>query len=131
MIVSFGKVSDVMSKINTPTLDRMLEIQGQSQLCGEFLEWLQSKYTMYDKKVKREFPFMDVMRDTGDYINIEKLLAEFFDIDLDEAEKEKTMLMEAEKNKTKPHHCELCGAYIKEERLQVCDECGRSERGSS
>lgn len=112
-----------MSKVNTPTLDRMLEIQEQSQLCGEFLEWLQSKYTMYDKKIKRESPFMDVMRDTGDYINTEKLLAEFFDIDLGEADKEKSLLLEAERNKTKPHHCKLCGEYIKEERLQVCDKC--------
>lgn len=84
-----------MSKINTPTLDRMLEIQEQSQLCGEFLDWLLSKYTMYDKKMKRESPFMDVMRDCGDYINKEKLLAEFFDIDLDEAEKEKTICLKA------------------------------------
>ena len=83
---------------NTPTLDRMLEIQEQSQLCGEFLEWLQSKYSMYDKKIKRESPFIDVMRDTGDYINTEKLLAEFFDIDLEEADKEKSMLLEAERN---------------------------------
>ncbi len=64
--------------MKTPTLDRILEIQEQSQLCGEFLNWLLSKYTMYDKKMKRESPFMDVMRDTGDYINKEKLLADFF-----------------------------------------------------
>lgn len=32
------------------TLDRMLEIQEQSQLCGEFLEWLQSKYSIFDKR---------------------------------------------------------------------------------
>lgn len=84
-----------MSKINTPTLDRMLKIQEQSQLCGEFLDWLLSKYTMYDKKMKRESPLMDVMRDCGDYINKEKLLAEFFDIDLDEAEKEKATCLKA------------------------------------
>lgn len=82
-----------MSKIDTSTLNRMLEIREQSQFCGEFLEWLQSKYTMYDKKIKHESPFMDVMRDTGDYINTEKLLAEFFDIDLDEVEKEKEMCL--------------------------------------
>lgn len=81
--------------MNTPTLDRMLEIQEQSQLCGEFFKWLQSKYAMYDKKIKRESPFIDVMRDSGDYINAEKLLAEFFDIDLDEAEKEKHMCLKA------------------------------------
>lgn len=33
---------------------------------------------MYDKKMKKESPFMDVMRERGDYINKEKLLAEFF-----------------------------------------------------
>ena len=88
-----------MSKINTPTLDRMVEIQEQSQLCGEFLEWLQSKYTMFDKKIKRESPFMDVMRDNGDYVNTEKLLAEFFGIDLDEANKEKSMLLRTLHNK--------------------------------
>ena len=112
-----------MSKINTPTLDRMVEVQEQSQLCGEFLEWLQSKYTMFDKKIKRESPFMDVMRDTGDYINTEKLLAEFFGIDLEEADKEKSMLLEVERNKTKSHHCKLCGAYIEKEHLSVCDKC--------
>lgn len=109
--------------MNTPTLDRMIEIREQSQLCGEFLEWLQSKYTMYDKKVKRESPFMDVMRDTGDYINTEKLLAEFFDIDLDEAEREKEQLLQIEQNKHKSHHCKLCGSYIEEDNLSVCDKC--------
>lgn len=112
-----------MSKINTPTLDRMVEIQEQSQLCGEFLEWLQNKYTMFDKKIKRESPFMDVMRDTGDYINIEKILAEFFGIDLEEAEREKELLLELETNKHKEHHCVCCGAYIEEERLKVCNKC--------
>lgn len=109
--------------MNTPTLDRMLEIQENSQLCGKFLEWLQSKYTMYDKKIKRESPLMDVMRDTGDYINTENLLAEFFDIDLDEAEKEKEQLLQIEQNEHKIHHCKLCGAYIEKDDLSVCDKC--------
>lgn len=77
---------------STPTLDRMLEIQEQSQLCGEFLEWLQSKYSMFDKDQSRENPFINVMG-TSDYINTEKLLAEFFDIDLNEAEREKQGLL--------------------------------------
>ena len=79
-----------MDKIKTPTLDRMLEIQEQSQLCGEFLEWLQKRYAMFDKKQKRE---SGVFFGSGDYINIEKLLAEFFEIDLKEAEKERSMLL--------------------------------------
>lgn len=66
-----------MNKIETPTLDIMIEIQEQSQLCGEFLDWLLRKYTMFDRKQKRESPFANVMGN-GDYINKEKLLAEFF-----------------------------------------------------
>ena len=59
-----------MDKIETPTLDRMVEIQEQSQLCGEFLDWFLRKYTVFDRKQKRESPFADVMGN-GDYINKE------------------------------------------------------------
>ncbi len=75
---------------NTPTLDRMLEIQEQSQICGEFLEWLQIKYAMFDKKQKRD---SGVFVGSGDYINIEKLLSEFFKIDLEEAEREREKIL--------------------------------------
>lgn len=63
-----------MKKSKTPTLDRMVEIQEQSQLCGEFLDWFLGKYTVFDRKQKRENPFADVMGN-GDYINKEKLLS--------------------------------------------------------
>ena len=81
-----------MGEVKTPTLDRMVEIQDQSQLCGEFLDWFLRKYAVFDKKQKRESPFADVMSN-GDYINKEKLLAEFFDIDLVEAEKERQAIL--------------------------------------
>ena len=81
-----------MSKVETPTLDRMLEIQEDSQLCGEFLEWLQGKYAMFELRTPREDHFY---HGTGDYINTEKLLAEFFKIDLEEAEREKEELLRA------------------------------------
>lgn len=83
-----------MEKLKTPTLDKMVEIQEQSQLCGEFLDWFLRKYTVFDRKQKRESPYANVMGN-GDYINKEKLLAEFFDIDLDEAEREKDMLLQS------------------------------------
>lgn len=82
-----------MEKPKTPTLDKMLEIREQSQLCGEFLDWFLDKYTVFDRKQKRENPFANVMGN-GDYINKEKLLADFFDIDLDEAEREKDILLQ-------------------------------------
>lgn len=83
-----------MEKLKTPTLDKMVEIQEQSQLCGKFLDWFLRKYTVFDRKQKRESPYANVMGN-GDYINKEKLLAEFFDIDLDEAEREKDMLLQS------------------------------------
>lgn len=106
--------------MNTPMLDKMLKVQEQSQICGEFLEWLQSKYAMFDLRITRDYP---CYFGSGDYINIEKTLAEFFDIDLEEAEKEKELLLEIEMNKKKPHHCILCGEYIEKDKLQVCDKC--------
>ena len=40
--------------MNTPTLDRMLEIQEQSELCGEFLDWFLHKYAVFERRQKRE-----------------------------------------------------------------------------
>lgn len=80
--------------MNTPTLDRMLEIQEQSELCGEFLDWFLYKYTVFEKKQKRESPFVNA-DGAGDFINKERLLAEFFDIDLDEAEMERQHILKS------------------------------------
>lgn len=110
------KISD------TPTLDRMIEIQEQSKLCGEFLDWFLHKYTVFERKQKRESAFVDA-DGVGDHINKEKLLTEFFEIDLEEAEREKRQLLEIEQNKHKPHHCKLCGQYIEKDNLKVCDKC--------
>lgn len=74
----------------TPTLDKMQEIQDSSQICGQFLEWLQSKFAMFKLDTARNEP---VYHGSGDYINIEETLAEFFDIDLSQAEKEKRELL--------------------------------------
>ena len=109
-----------MGKVETPTLDRMLEIQEQSQLCGDFLRWLESKYAMFELRTPREEAYYI---GAGDYINTEKLLAEYFGIDLVEAERERKAIIEMEVNKNKPHHCRCCGAYIEEERLKVCNKC--------
>ena len=80
-----------MNKIETPTLDRMIEIQEKSQICGEFLEFLQYKYAMFELKCKRDDSYFAGI---GDYINKEELLAEFFGIDLEEAERERQSILE-------------------------------------
>lgn len=81
----------MMEEIKTPNLDKIKSLQDQTQLCGEFLEWLQNKYAMFERNITREDPFYV---GTGDYINVEKVLAEFFEINLAEAEKEKEFLLE-------------------------------------
>ena len=69
----------------------MLKIQEESNLCGEFLNWLQNKYAMFElRKPREEAHYIG----SGDYINTEEVLAEFFGIDLVQAEKEKRMLLQ-------------------------------------
>lgn len=80
-----------MKKISTPILDEMMEIQEKSQICGEFLEFLQNKYAMFELKCKRDNPYFVGV---GDYINTETILAEFFGIDLEEAENERRAILE-------------------------------------
>ena len=45
--------------MNTPTLDRLLEIQEQSELCGEFLDWFLYKYAVFERRQRRESPFVN------------------------------------------------------------------------
>ena len=85
----------MLEKISeTPTLDKMLEIQEQSELCGDFLDWFLHKYAVFERRQKRESSFVNP-DGAGDYINKERLLAEFFDIDLDEAERERESILKS------------------------------------
>lgn len=79
-----------MEEIKTPVLDRMEELKEKSQTCGEFLEWLQGKYAIFRKDETKTEP---IYTGVGDFVDTEKILAEFFRIDLKEAEKEKEQLM--------------------------------------
>ena len=83
-----------MSKVETPMLDKMLKVQEESQICGEFLEWLQARYALFKLNVPRENPYFI---GSGDYINTEHLLAEFFGIDLAQAEEERLKIIEEQK----------------------------------
>ena len=83
-----------MEEIKTPTLEKIKAIQEERELCDKFLDWLLQRYTVFDRKQVRDFPFADVMG-AGDYINKEQLLAEFFDVDLDKADKERELLLKS------------------------------------
>lgn len=103
-----------MKQPATPTLEAMSEIHPQSQAIGEFLEWLSTEKSIVLAEVHRHGPqcegwdheegrfdpgsrprcdFQDGDMHFASY-SIEKLLAEFFEIDLNKAEQEKRALLD-------------------------------------
>lgn len=70
--------------MKTPELDKQVRLHDKTQLIGEFLEWLMSNYTvcsLVDGLTE------DRYAPTGK--NIDKIIAEFFNIDLVKCEKER------------------------------------------
>src|SRR6266540_1625065 len=101
----------------TPELERMQKVRERSQEIGDFLEWCRGRGAVLAVQhkhdagcgeiVKDKDPFVNVInvlvgRDCGlkndEYApltyNIEKLLAEYFQIDLERAESEKRALLD-------------------------------------
>jgi hypothetical protein len=76
--------------MQTPMLDKMESIKKDSQICGEFLEWLMSKFHMMNKHEPRENLYVEPYTS---HFSIEGLLAEYFDIDLVKVEKEKQQIL--------------------------------------
>jgi hypothetical protein len=81
-------------KIKTPMLDKMLEVKDKSQTIGDFLEWIGHR--------EPRLYLCEVDQDAEQYYpsfpGIEKLLAEFFGINLDEAERERRRLLDYVRN---------------------------------
>lgn len=74
--------------MDTPMLDRLYEVQSESMLCSEFLDFIQERYTLFAKNSQTERYI-----GAGTFINKEQLLAEFFGIDLNQVEQEKMQLL--------------------------------------
>lgn len=74
---------------NRPECDKLLAVKDQSQIIGEFLEWLINK----DDSRIAKFSEIDKMY-CPNYESTEKLLARYFKIDLKKLEKEKRALAE-------------------------------------
>jgi hypothetical protein len=87
-----------------PECDKMLAVRDKSQVIGEFLDWLGeqgitlARYTE-DTEVKMD-------RLVPVYTSIDKILAEYFDIDLDKVEQEKRTILKAlrQDGKSRAHH---------------------------
>jgi len=68
-----------------PECEKMSKIQQTSQKIGFFLEWLQHKYVFAKwGKNDRLYP---------EHISIERILAEYFEIDLDKVDKERQNIL--------------------------------------
>lgn len=80
-----------MDEMKTPTLDRVNALREKLDICGEFLGFILEKFDVFNPELKREEPFYI---GSGDYINKKKVLAEFFNIDLNEVEEERELLIE-------------------------------------
>lgn len=74
-----------------PEHEKIEKVQLESNTIGEFLDWLPSKDIQ-----------LGTWTESGEFIplhrNIEKLLAEFFEIDLEKIEQEKRAMLELLRN---------------------------------
>jgi len=74
-----------------PECEKMTSVRGSADIVGEFLDWLSNK------KEYSICGFYSEEPDEGEYhpidLNIEQLLAEFFEIDLNKVEEEKRQIL--------------------------------------
>lgn len=83
-----GTIHCARFELVTPTLEKMRGIRDESQAIGAFLEWLGNEQHLTLCKLNKYDEFCPTVYGT------EKLLALYFDIDLDESEREKRQLLE-------------------------------------
>lgn len=83
-------------KVKTPECDKLLKVSEKSQSIGQFLDWLENE---------KEFAICEHYETDGDYIpvsiNIERLLAEYFGIDMEKVEKERRKILDSLQKKAK------------------------------
>lgn len=103
---------DLLAKY--PEHAKLDKVKDQSQTIGEFLEWLGTKNReLATYRESKEPPYIDIdgeLKSNEKYIpegwyplnySIEKLLAEYFEIDLNKLEKEKRQMLDEIRNANK------------------------------
>ena len=78
-----------MKKTDTTELDRIQEVHEDSQRIGEFLEWLLGEWSGSECDECGDETFIHMIQTR------EQLLANYFEIDLAKAEKERQALLDA------------------------------------
>ena len=89
-------------QVKTPELNKMQAVQDTSQAIGEFLEWLSGEHKLQlmkepVDKCEECYECEDcggVMMEYANF-NTERMLADFFDIDLAKCEQERSALLDA------------------------------------
>lgn len=84
--------------MNYPEHEKLKEVQDQSQIIGEFLEWLRGKYELCEFKDECSECFECGEVVEGYYpiaFNIEKILADYYDVDLNKLEQEKREMIKS------------------------------------
>lgn len=89
-------------QVKTPELEKMQAVRDKSQAIGEFLEWLSGEHSIECMKEPMDkcddcYECEDCGGVMMEYANIhkERMLAEFFKIDLDKCEAERQALLDA------------------------------------
>jgi hypothetical protein len=81
-----------------PEHDKMQLVVDKSQVIGEFLEWLSDEKNVHLGYVHTiDTPWSDEERFDMYHYNTNKLLAEFFDIDLEKIEAEKDLMLQRQR----------------------------------
>jgi len=88
--------------MNTPELDKMLAVKKDSMVVSEFLDFLRRKYEFCEWVNDPDYG----ERLLPAHVNCEKILAEFFNIDLEKVENEKLLMLKEmrENNERKAQH---------------------------
>lgn len=63
------------------------------RVCLAFYDYLKDNYIMFDKNKNRQIPFINVEHTVSDYVDIDVLLAKFFNINPEEVRKEHYLLI--------------------------------------
>ena len=80
-----------------PVLSKMEDVHGESQVVGEFLEWLKEQgMTVCEPSEFATMPWMPVRQTT------EALLARYFEVDLVAAERERRAVLDEFRAATQP-----------------------------
>ena len=80
-------------EIKTPELNKIKKVSEKSQEIGSFIDWLEeigyhiSEYKKYDEFEEEQLVTV--------YLNSEQILAKYFKIDLNKAEKERQLILDS------------------------------------